>query len=97
MVAGYDATGLGLAGAPATNSNDAHGTAAAGIAAATSDNAQGIAGVCQDCKIMPVRIAYDNGSGWVYTDAWIANGITFAYQNGADVLNNSWAAALLSL
>jgi subtilisin family serine protease len=93
LIAGYDATGLGSAGAP--SGDDAHGTAVAGIAAADSNNAQGIAGVCQLCKIMPVRIAYGDGSGgWVYTDAWAANGITWAYTNGADVLNNSWGGGL---
>jgi len=96
LVTGYDATGTGPAGgAPAANSDDAHGTAAAGIAAAASNNASGISGVCQLCKIMPVRIAYGNGAGgWVTTDTWIANGITWAYQNGADVLSNSWGGGL---
>ena len=89
LIAGYDATELGSAGAP--SGDDAHGTAVAGIAAADSDNAEGIAGVCQLCKIMPVRIGYDDGAGGWTTDAWLANGITWAYTNGADILNNSWA------
>jgi thermitase len=92
MVPGYDATTgapSGTSGSPA--GNDAHGTAAAGIAAAVSNNTIGITGICQNCRIMPIRIAYDDGTGaWITYDSWIANGITWAYQNGASVLNNSW-------
>jgi subtilisin family serine protease len=91
MVPGYDATGLGSGGSP--QGNDAHGTAAAGVAAAKSNNTIGVAGVCQNCLIMPVRIAYEDVNGnWVTTDATLANGITWAYQNGAWILNNSWRA-----
>jgi hypothetical protein len=39
---------------------------------------------------MPIRIAYDNGFGWVFVDSQVANAINFAYQNGAAILNNSW-------
>jgi subtilisin family serine protease len=89
LVGGYDATGGGSGGGP--SGNDAHGTGAAGIVAAASNNTIGIAGVCQNCSIMPVRIAYDNGMGeWVTSDSWIANGMTWAYQHGAWILNNSW-------
>ena len=88
MVPGFDATGLGSGGSP--SGDDAHGTGASGIAAGVSNNNKGIAGVCRNCSIMPVRIAYDDGSGWVTTDAGIASGIGYAYLNGASVLNNSW-------
>jgi subtilisin family serine protease len=88
MVSGYDATGGGSGGGP--SGTDAHGTEVAGLAAALGDNDEGVVGVCMDCSIMPVRIAYTSGGNWVTTDTWIANGITWAYQNGADVINNSW-------
>lgn len=89
LVPGYDATGGGSSGGPW--GNDAHGTNVAGLAASGSNNSLGVAGVCQACKIMPVRIAYSDANGnWVTTDATIANAITWAYQNGADILNNSW-------
>lgn len=70
---------------------DGHGTACAGIAAAISNN-EGIAGVASGAQIMPVRIAYSpfDGANWVTTDAWLAAGLAFAFQNGADVLSNSW-------
>ncbi|MBI3160912.1 MAG: S8 family serine peptidase [Chloroflexi bacterium] len=92
LAPGYDATGLGSGGHP--SGNDAHGTSVAGIAAAFGNNNMGVAGVCRDCRIMPVRIAYSVGNNWATTDATLANGITWAYQNGADVLNNSWGGGL---
>ena len=89
LVPGYDATGSGSGGGPW--GDDAHGTNVAGIAAASSNNSIGVAGVCQNCRIMPVRIAYGDGyGGWVAYDSWIANGITWAYLNGASILSNSW-------
>lgn len=71
--------------------NNYHGTAVAGVAAANSNNATGIAGVCWFCKILPVKVAErDNKGNWTATVASLASGIDWAWQNGADVLNNSW-------
>lgn len=77
---------------PSPNSWDAHGTCCSGIAAAVTGNAQGVAGVALEAKIMPIRIAYSPfaGADWYTTDTWIANGITFAADHGADILCNSW-------
>lgn len=73
------------------NPNDYHGTAVAGIAAANSNNAQGIAGVCWFCRILPVKVAERDAQGnWTATVASLSSGIDWAWQNGADVLNNSW-------
>jgi len=88
MVSGYDATGGGSNGGP--SGDDAHGTNCAGIAAAVTDNYLGVAGIARLAGIMPIRIAYDSGGGWVTTDSWIADGINWAVTNGADVLSNSW-------
>jgi len=88
IVPGYDATASGSLGAPA--GDDAHGTNCAGIAAAITDNYLGVAGIARLARIMPVRIAYGSGGGWVTTDSWIADGINWAVTNGADVLSNSW-------
>jgi len=98
MVPGYDATGAhGGATGGSPSGDDAHGTGAAGIAAAMSNNTTGVSGICRNCLLMPVRIAYDPGNGsWVTYDSWIANGIAFAYQNGAAVLNNSWGGGSTS-
>jgi subtilisin family serine protease len=89
LVPGYDATGYGSNGGP--SGNDAHGTNCAGIAAAITNNSQGVAGIARLAKIMPVRIAKDDGSGgWLTSDSWIADGINWAVNHGADVLSNSW-------
>jgi thermitase len=79
-------------GANPNNTWDAHGTNVAGIAAAETNNSQGISGVCPDCSLMPVQIAYSSydGGPWISTDSRIANGIVWAADNGADVISNSW-------
>ncbi|MDM7916623.1 MAG: S8 family serine peptidase [Candidatus Eisenbacteria bacterium] len=78
---------------PSPNPYDAHGTACAGIAAAIDNNGVGIAGVAGSCKILPVRVGQHAQPGdpyWTTTDEKLANGIAWAYLNGADVLSNSW-------
>ena len=62
-----------------------HGNACAGIVAASRNNSQGVAGVAPLCKIMPIKILNPAAS-----DANIANAITFAKNNGAQILSNSW-------
>ncbi|NYF99085.1 S8 family serine peptidase [Janibacter cremeus] len=64
---------------------DAHGTHVAGTIAALADNGLGVAGVAPDAKIMPIKVLED-GSG---TNADIAEGIRWAADNGADVINLS--------
>jgi subtilisin family serine protease len=97
LLPGFDATGNNSNGAPNANINDAHGTACAGIVAAVANNNIGISGIAYNAKIIPVRIGYSNGlpltdqnRTWVTNDNWMANGITWAVQNGADILSNSW-------
>jgi len=65
-----------------------HGTYVAGIAAARTNNGIGIAGVCPECKIMPLRVLDDEGWG---TYDQMAEGITYAADHGADVINMSLA------
>jgi subtilisin family serine protease len=62
-----------------------HGTHVAGIAAATADNAIGVAGVDWQCRIMPVRVL-ESCSG---PESFLAEGIVWAADNGADVINMS--------
>ena len=74
------------------NDWDAHGTNCAGIAAAETNNNQGVAGVCPGCSLMPIQISYSrtSSSGWTTQDSWIADGLIWAVDHGADVLSNSW-------
>lgn len=88
LVPGYDAL-TDSEGLP-TDGNG-HGTHVAGIAAAVADNDEGIAGVAglADCvKVMPVKVLDDSGEG-NYVD--VAEGIAWAVDQGADVLNLSLA------
>ncbi len=89
MLTGYDATNQGSGGAP--QNDDAHGTACAGIIAGVGNNNLGVAGVAYGCKIIPVRIAYGQGTSWVTSNSWIGNGMNWAWQTAnADILSNSW-------
>ena len=80
------------------NSWDRHGTACAGLACArpTSDN--GIRGMSGGCSLLAVRIASSNQAGakWTVSQSKVALGIDWAWQNGADVLSNSWGSGLPS-
>lgn len=67
------------------DAEDAHGTHVSGIAAAATNNGVGIAGVAPDAKVMPVKVL-EGGSG-SYED--IANGVRWAADHGADVINLS--------
>jgi thermitase len=82
IVAGYDFVGND----PNPHDWNGHGTHVAGIAAAVTNNGVGIAGVDWQAKIMPVQVLDAAGHGWTSD---IADGIIWAHQHGADVLNLS--------
>ena len=86
VLSGYDATGNGSGGHPI--GDEAHGTATAGIVTARPDTYTGIT----DTAILPVRVIV----GGATQDSWLADGISWASENGADVLNNGWSGGLPS-
>jgi serine protease len=63
-----------------------HGTHVAGTVAQTTDNGKGAAGLAFCAKLMPVKVL--NRFGWG-TLANVAEGIRFAADNGAEVINLS--------
>lgn len=66
--------------------NNSHGTHCAGIAAAVGNNGIGVIGANPDALIMPVTVMQSDGTGDIAT---IVRGITYAAQNGADVISMS--------
>jgi hypothetical protein len=69
-----------------------HGTNCAGCIAPITNNGIGIAATAPGCKIMAVRVGYlPNGEdlGIVRMD-FCSNGILYAVNNGANIINCSW-------
>lgn len=62
-----------------------HGTHVSGTIAGVN-NGYGVTGIAYNSKIMPVKVLDDEGSG---SYSAIANGIYYAVDNGADVINLS--------
>lgn len=65
-----------------------HGTHVAGIVSAETNNSTGIAGVAGDCKILVVQVF--NASGYLWW-SWFKNGVIYAVDNGAKIINFSGA------
>jgi subtilisin family serine protease len=66
-----------------------HGTQATGVLTARGDNGAGIAGACWECSILPVKVLNSLGLG---NTTQLAEGILWAAENGADVINMSLGA-----
>ncbi|EKD85331.1 MAG: peptidase S8/S53 subtilisin kexin sedolisin [uncultured bacterium] len=80
--------------ASGTNDIYGHGTHVAGIVAAVTNNSDGVAGVCPWCQLLNGKVLDDNGSG---AYSWIANGIIWAADNGAKVINLSLGGSASSI
>ncbi|MBK7142831.1 MAG: S8 family serine peptidase [bacterium] len=84
---------------PSPGVSEAHGQGCAGIIAAlhTTDSASGqlessgMISIGPRTRILPIKIFSDDGDAFE-TGAEAALAIVWAYQNGADVLSNSWSA-----
>lgn len=63
-----------------------HGTFVAHEISGIKDNNEGGWGICESCKIMPLRVLGPYGSGNMYD---VAAAINWAVANGADVINLS--------
>lgn len=73
-------------GSGSVNDYYGHGTHVSGIVAAITNNSTGVAGTCPDCRLLNGKVLNDNGSG---SYSWIANGIIWAADNEAKVVNMS--------
>jgi len=82
IVPGYD----WVQGDTAPDDGHGHGTHVAGTAAAETGNATGGAGTCPNCRVMPLRVLDNSGSGSL---ANVAAAITYAADHAAKVINMS--------
>lgn len=86
FVAGYDF----INNDSHANDDNSHGTHVAGTIAQSTDNGKGVSGVAFNASVMPVKVLGKEGSGSYST---IANGIKWAADNGAHVINMSLGAS----
>lgn len=68
-----------------------HGTHVAGTIAQATNNTHGVAGIAFCAKIMPVKVLSGSGSG---TSADVAEGIRWAADHGAQVINLSLGGSM---
>jgi serine protease len=68
------------------NDDNGHGTHVAGTIAQATNNGEGVAGIAFEATLMPIKVLDASGSG---TSADIADGIRWAVDHGAKVLNLS--------
>lgn len=64
-----------------------HGVAVAGVIGATTNNGLGVAGIAPNVQLMSIS---NNLILEPLISQRLSNGINFAWQNGAAVINNSW-------
>jgi len=81
FVAGYDF----IDDDPHPNDDDSHGTHVAGTIAQSTNNSLGVAGIAFNTSIMPVKVLGPAGG----TNQQVADGIYYAADNGADIINMS--------
>ena len=74
------------AGLSAADDDNGHGTHVAGTVAQCTDNLEGVAGVARDADLMPVKVLDADGNG---NTSWVARGVEWAKDHGADVINMS--------
>jgi len=95
----HDSIGWDFGGTTGTPDNNPiedaphHGTLVAGVASAVTNNGVGVAGIGYNCKIMAVKAAEADQVDPTTNDPYIIygyEGIKYAVDNGAKVINCSW-------
>lgn len=68
-----------------------HGTGCAGIAAAKGNNTIGVTGIAAGCSVMPLKVSSDSCT-YGFSDTAVENALTYAADNGADVVSMSFGS-----
>lgn len=76
---------------PVDDPSVGHGTHVAGISSAVSNNGIGVAGVSYNCFLLPIKCSIDGNDTRSLFRPY--EGILYAAQMGASVINNSWGAS----
>ena len=85
VLPGYDAPTGGTSTLPCGSNNGNHGTHVSGTVGAQTNNGTGVASIGYNVSVLPVKIGNCQGS---LTHGY--EGINWAANNGADVINMSW-------
>lgn len=88
LVAGRDVVDNDNDPNPCGSNDGLHGSHVSGIVGAQTNNGTGIASIGFNVRIMPIKIGDCTGA---LTNAY--DGIIWAYQNGAHIINCSWGGA----
>lgn len=73
------------------NDDRNHGTHVTGTIAQSTNNSEGVAGIAFNTTIMPVKVLSNAGTG---TNEQVANGIYYATNNGAKIINLSLSSSV---
>ena len=73
--------------------NSGHGTTVSGIASARTNNTIGVSSLAWNLKLLPVSCSFP-GSSSIYKGY---DGIIYAAENGADIINCSWGGTAFSM
>ena len=82
VLPGYNSTN----GSFDADDDHGHGTAVSGVIVAVTNNGKGVAGISKSDKVLPVKALTSDGFG---DDVDVADGIVWAADNGASIINLS--------
>jgi PKD repeat protein len=92
LVSGWDVANNDNNPNPAGGNDGSHGTHVAGIVGANTNNSIGVASIGYNTSVMPVKIGSDSDGSLIAG----YEGIIWAANNGADVINMSWGGGSYS-